>query len=125
MNMHDAQIECHQNSVIHGWWDDYQGIEIDRDINAVRPGTVPPYAIIEKLALIHSEVSEALEALRERHMWTTHNMGKPEGFPSELADVLIRVFDLASALNIDLDVELREKMSFNRGRPHRHGGKLA
>ena len=48
--------------------------------------------------------------------------GKPEGFPAELADLLIRVGDLAAALGIDLDFEVRRKMAYNETRPYRHGG---
>lgn len=66
------------------------------------------------LALIHSEVSEALEADRK---------GNQEGFVEELADVCIRVFDLAGLMNIDLEKAILDKMEFNRSRPMMHGGK--
>lgn len=66
------------------------------------------------LALIHSEVSEALEADR---------IGDDENFAEELADVVIRVFDLCGFMNIDLGTEIDKKMAKNRLRPHMHGGK--
>jgi NTP pyrophosphatase (non-canonical NTP hydrolase) len=66
------------------------------------------------LALIHSEVSEALEGFR-------HN--DRENFNEELADVLIRVLDLATGLGIDIDHEVAQKMEKNRCRQHRHGWK--
>jgi NTP pyrophosphatase (non-canonical NTP hydrolase) len=47
------------------------------------------------------------------------------GFPSELADIVIRVADLAGALGIDLAEAIRIKLAFNRTRTHRHGGKKA
>lgn len=50
---------------------------------------------------------------------------KPVGFPIELADLLIRVFDTAEAYGIDLEEALQIKAAYNRTRPHRHGGKLA
>lgn len=76
------------------------------------------------LALVHSETSEALEAYRARGLeaWTRVD-GKPEGVAAELADVVIRVADLAGYLGIDLGAAIRGKMEFNAGRPHRHGGK--
>jgi NTP pyrophosphatase (non-canonical NTP hydrolase) len=79
--------------------------------------------IPEKLCLIHSEVSEALEDYRNGNLQADYEGSKPVGFPSELADILIRVFDLAGALGIDLDKAVAEKMSYNQTRSHRHGGK--
>lgn len=66
------------------------------------------------LALIHSEVSEALEAFRK---------GDRDGFGEELADVLIRVLGLAHGLGIDLGAESWAKAEKNRARAYKHGGK--
>lgn len=66
------------------------------------------------LALIHSELSEALEAFRE---------GDPGHFGEELADVLIRVLGLAHGLGIDLGAEMLAKVEENRDRAFKHGGK--
>jgi NTP pyrophosphatase (non-canonical NTP hydrolase) len=43
----------------------------------------------------------------------------------ELADIVIRVFDSAEALGIDIEAAIRAKSAYNETRPHRHGGKLA
>jgi NTP pyrophosphatase (non-canonical NTP hydrolase) len=48
---------------------------------------------------------------------------KPIGFASELADVVIRVMDLAEAMGIDLEREILLKHEYNLTREHRHGGK--
>ena len=81
------------------------------------------------LALLHTEVSEAIEEVRKPDYEPTRTYyredGKPEGLPSELADVLIRVCDTAGALGIDLETAISEKMAFNATRPPRHGGKRA
>ena len=82
-----------------------------------------------KLALIHSETSEALEHYRNGnngHLLTTiwaDAKGKPDGFAIELADIIIRVADLAGMFDIDLDEAVQQKMDFNKNRPHKHGGK--
>jgi len=50
-------------------------------------------------------------------------ISKPEGIPIELADVVIRIFDLCGYYNIDLEHAIEEKMTYNKTRPHKHGGK--
>ena len=95
MTIKALQKELHQNALDHGWWED------------VRP-------IPEILCLIHSEVSEALEAYRDDDM---------ENFAEELADVAIRVLDAAEGYEIDLESEILKKHEINKTRPYRHGGK--
>lgn len=65
----------------------------------------------EKLALIHSEVSECLEAVRK---------GDTQNEAEELADVLVRVLDYAGGFNIDLAGAFHKKMLANYQRPFRH-----
>lgn len=64
------------------------------------------------IALIHSEVSEALEADRK---------GDYDNFVEELADVCIRIFDLCGSMGIDLNSAIEKKMEINRKRPYKHG----
>lgn len=66
------------------------------------------------LALIHAEVSEALEADRK---------GDKENFVEELADVCIRIFDLCGSRGIDLETAILAKMEYNKTRTYKHGGK--
>lgn len=66
------------------------------------------------LALIHSEVSEALEADRK---------GDKQNFEEELADTCIRIFDLCGSRGIDLEKAVKIKMDKNKGRSFKHGGK--
>lgn len=84
-----------------------------------------PRSIGEEIALIHSELSEALEEARDsRPLIEIYRKGdspKPEGFPVELADAMIRIFDMAGKYGLDLEAAIEEKMAYNRTRPHRHG----
>lgn len=77
----------------------------------------------EDIALLHSEVSEALEAYRDGDWGSTREDGKPEGVDSELADVLIRLLDMTHRYSIDIEEVTLRKLEYNAGRGHRHGGK--
>ena len=81
--------------------------------------------VVEKLCLCHSELSEALEEIRAGRLAEYFEAsGKPAGFWVEIADLLIRVFDLAGSLGCDLDRVLRLKQAYNLTRPPKHGKRL-
>ncbi|RJP29846.1 MAG: hypothetical protein C4533_01185 [Candidatus Omnitrophota bacterium] len=89
--------ECHSIARQKGWWD------------AQRSDG-------ELIALMHSELSEALEAMRGH--------GTKDNIAEELADCCIRIFDYCGAKNIELDKMLRKKIEYNKTRPYRHGKKF-
>lgn len=102
MRIKDIMKESHERAVRKGFYD-------------------PPPTIDQRIALIHSEVTEAYEEYRSGHMATYVEKGKPEGLPAELADVAIRLFDMCEYLGIDLEHEIRQKSDYNETRPHKHG----
>lgn len=79
----------------------------------------------EDIALMHSELSEALEDIRSGAGLNTmlYVGAKPCGVPSEMADVVIRVLHFCGKHGIDLAQAVVEKMQYNESRPFRHGGK--
>lgn len=87
-------------------------------------GVPSEYVVPTKLMLAVSELAESLEEIREGKPSLYYGKnGKPEGIAAELADVVIRCGDLAGILGIDLQTAIIEKMNYNEGRSHMHGGK--
>jgi len=78
-----------------------------------------------RLMLVVSELSEACEELRKGHTPTEvyEKNGKPEGFPIEMADAVIRIGDLCEAHGVDLQGAIKKKLGFNKTRPQMHGGR--
>lgn len=78
----------------------------------------------QRLMLIISEVVEAHEYLRKGHDISENfygSDGKPHGVAFELADVVIRIADLAECYGLDLAYYIKNKMRFNETREHLHG----
>lgn len=97
MKICDIMSDVHTLAVKKGWWDE-------------------PRAVPEVLCLLHAEISEALEAFRNRDEAL---------FEEELADIAIRLFDACKKWKVDLEHQIALKHEKNKKRPYRHGGKRA
>ena len=81
--------------------------------------------IATKLMLSVGELAEGFEELRNgrRPNEVYYKDGKPEGFPVEVADAIIRELNLLTDEGVDADFRIQEKDLYNQKRPFKHGGK--
>lgn len=127
MNIKEISQEIHENNIKKGFWE-------DKDTKNVG----------EVLMLCVTELSEALEAHRngkfsniekfhkERQSTPFHEKAATiqsfqdnikDTFEDEIADTVIRLFDLCEGFGIDLETHIRLKTDYNKTRPFKHGKK--
>lgn len=102
MNLSELAKEFHDNAVAHGFWEN------------------PNKG--ERIALMHSELSEALEAVRQ-----PCESSKCAGFSQEveeLADAVIRILDYCAHYNLPIEQAVLAKHEYNKGREYLHGKKF-
>lgn len=103
--INDFANEVHDNAVAHGWWEEKR-----------------PFG--EIIALCHSELSEALEAYRNREDMVWMNGDKPDGIAVEMCDCIIRILDYLAEEEVDIEYVLKLKHEYNKSREYKHGGKV-
>jgi NTP pyrophosphatase (non-canonical NTP hydrolase) len=108
----EVSKELHEVAVEKGFWDVVKGKEQEQvDI-----------FMTKQLMMIVSEAVEVMEAIRKSH--------GPEAVADEMADILIRTFDLYAGLveyeytNVSLDEAFEKKTGYNKTRPEKHGVKF-
>ena len=108
------QEKIHQGNVDAGWWTDLDTLQSLAEECRIRT-RFGKALVAEKLALIHSEISEAMEGARKNLM--DDKLPHRKMIEVELADALIRILDLAGALHLDLAGAMQEKLMYNKTRP--------
>lgn len=97
-----AQALAHRTAVDSGWYNDpVTGQSVERNFGEV-------------VALMHTELSEALEA--DRKGLKDDKLPHRDGREVEFADCIIRILDTAAALGLDVAGAIVEKNRFNRQR---------
>lgn len=99
--LNELRDMMHSRASKAGWWSD-----------AVFANS--KYVIPTKLCLIHSEISEAMEGYRKDLM--DDKLPNRKMIECELADAMIRIFDLAGKLNLDIGGAVMEKSAYNMRR---------
>jgi NTP pyrophosphatase (non-canonical NTP hydrolase) len=102
--------EIHEVAKSKGWWD-----VCYKRISPLAP-ELETTVLATKLALVHAEVSEAIEELRSNRRALRIVKGKPEGLETELADIVIKVLDLAEYLGFDLTTAIKLKLEYRKRR---------
>lgn len=75
----------------------------------------------EMIALMHSELSEALEAVRNPGKVMDDHCPEFSSLEIEMADTVIRIMDFCVGFNLRLPEAILAKMKFNESRPYMHG----
>ena len=136
----EAKLMAEQHGFHEGWTKSRNMAEVSGGEFGVEKEEIDHAYFAKSIALIQSELSEALEADRHgnhaslpKFFKAKNKDGQPfeEAFKAnvkdtvedELADAMIRIFDLCGFLNIDLQQHITLKMMYNSARPRLHGKK--
>lgn len=109
-SVNEAKVKIYEDNVAKGFWETQR-------------------TPLEVYALVHSEISEAVEDVRSgAAAWYFKDDGngqqKPCGELSEVADAIIRLLDYSGHKGWDIGGAIVKKLEYNRTRPYKHGKKL-
>jgi hypothetical protein len=112
----ELQHYCHGQAHYNGWWTD---MGTGQDLRSSGyPKLSPTKNVGELLCLVHSEVSEAMEGHRKLLM--DDKIPTRTMLEVELADAVIRCFDISGGLGLDIAGAIAEKLVYNGQRADHH-----
>jgi NTP pyrophosphatase (non-canonical NTP hydrolase) len=128
--LNELSKEIHENNVQAGWWTDLnydkklkaledRGFDAATSVNILHAlgltrSTLKTRNVGELLCLVHSEISEAMEGARKNLQ--DDKLPHRKMLEVEMADAMIRMFDIAGAYGLDLGGAIAEKRAFNANR---------
>ncbi len=114
----------HTTAKAKGWWENRNALESAASLSGVDGLLEFAQSTNDAscLALIHSEVSEALENIRHGSV-PDDKIPEFSGVEAELADIVVRIMDVSQARGWRVAEALVAKIEFNKTREHLHGGK--
>lgn len=114
--LNDIVLAAHDNALDKGFYDDINALTgfLEKQEKPALASTARRSFVLEQMAKVGGEVGEAVDVVQRTGVYG-------EEFEDELADVIIRVADLAGYLGIDLGRAVQQKMRRNRERPRKHG----
>jgi NTP pyrophosphatase (non-canonical NTP hydrolase) len=95
-------------------------VRIAMGYKGYRHGLGQDATVPEDIALMHLELSEALEEFHEGYLpnQTKYRGYKPVGIPTKMADLIIRVLRFCGKYEIDIERAVEEKIAYSEGRPY-------
>jgi hypothetical protein len=115
--MNNLQKKIHENAVQKGFWNFQEEVY---SVYSTCKEDIKLHVTATKLALCHSELSEALEDARNGHQ-PDDKIPEFSGAEVELADCIIRILDLAGGRGWRVAEAMIAKMRYNASRPYKHG----